>query len=918
MKHVHLTFYILMLFLSMSLAGCRHDRPMRIGVSQCSDDDWRRKMNEEILREAMFHDNIEVEIRSADDSNERQIADLKYFVDNGFDIIVAAPNEAEALTPIIKEIYDSGIPVVLFDRDIHGDSYTAYQGADNAEIGRYAAIKALSYVGKGGKVLEITGLEGSTPAEERKRGFDMRAAADGLDIVARADGKWNYEEAVTKVDSLLDIYPDADLIYAHNDRMAVAARAAADGRGLRDIKIIGIDAAPNIGIKAVADSVIDATFVYPTEGYQLIRTATAILNGEPFERTTLFRNPIMVDAANAAILLRQDEALRGETEKINVLSGKIDDFWKRHSLQTAILYGAFVILILLAVVIFLLMRSYWSHRRHRIEVERRNSELAGQKEEISRLYRQLQDATQSKLTFFTNVSHDLRTPLTLIADPVAQLAEAQNLTGGQHTLMQLAHKNVKILMRLINQILDIRKFDNGQLKLRLVNANFGALLAEWTGAFSNAARKRHIDLSLDISTSEEMTTAVDVDKMERVVFNLISNAFKFTPENGTISISAAPADNNNIIIKVADTGCGISSSEINRVFDRFFKTDNVNPEGSGIGLALTKVFVEMHSGSISVDSTEGRGTVFTVVLPVTHVDESADTSQASVRTAEEDIVELAAPDTDIAEVRPDAEVVLVIDDNPDICTLVKCLLADKYTVIQANSGADGIRKASKHIPDLIICDIMMPGIDGFETCRRIKDEVVTSHIPVLLLTACSQDVERTEGYRCGADGYMSKPFDSQMLVARCEALLKNRRHILESAGLGKPEGPARHPASTPAVSPVGNKDIDDEFYNRFMAVVEAEIGNAEITVEDFADRLGMSRVQMYRKIKAITNYSPTEILRNVRLKRAAVLLKTTGDNVSEICYKVGFATPSYFTKCYREYFGESPSDTQARTSKAKD
>ncbi len=917
MKRFYPIIYILIVSLAMSFSGCRHDRPMRIGVSQCSDDDWRRKMNEEILREAMFHDNIDVEIRSADDSNERQIADLRYFVDNGFDIIVAAPNEAEALTPIIKEIYDSGIPVVLFDRDIHGDSYTAYQGADNAEIGRYAAIKALSYVGAGGKVLEITGLEGSTPAEERKRGFDTRAAADGLDIIARADGKWNYEEALAKVDSLLRIHPDADLIYAHNDRMAIAARDAADKHGLGDIKIIGIDAAPNIGIKAVADSVIDATFVYPTEGYQLIRTATAILNGKPYERTTLFRNPIMVDAANAAILLRQDEALRGETEKINVLSGKIDDFWKRHSLQTAILYGAFVILVLLAVVIFLLMRSYWSNRRHRIEVERRNSELAGQKEEISRLYQQLQDATQSKLTFFTNVSHDLRTPLTLIADPVAQLAAAPNLTGGQHTLMQLAHKNVKILMRLINQILDIRKFDNGQLKLKLVNANIGALLAEWTGAFSNAARKRHIDLSLDIATSGDMTTAVDVDKMERVVFNLISNAFKFTPENGKISISAAHSGG-NIIIKVSDTGCGIASSEISRVFDRFFKTDNVNPEGSGIGLALTKVFVEMHSGSITVDSAEGRGTEFTVVLPVTRVEEDAADIRPAAAHAEEDIAELVSLDADNTEVRPDAEVVLVIDDNPDICTLVKSLLSDKYTVIQANSGADGIRKASKYIPDLIICDVMMPGIDGFETCRRIKDEVVTSHIPVLLLTACSQDVERTEGYRCGADGYMSKPFDSQMLVVRCEALMKNRRNILESAGRGKPDGVSRPAAPSTSVSAVSNKDIDDEFYTRFMAVVEAEIGNAEITVEDFADRLGLSRVQMYRKIKALTNYSPTEILRNVRLKRASVLLKTTSDTVSEICYKVGFATPSYFTKCYREYFGESPSDTQARTSKAKD
>jgi len=879
---------------------------MRIGVSQCSDDDWRRKMNEEILREAMFHDNVEVEIRSAGDSNDKQIADLRYFVDNDFDIIVAAPNEAEALTPIIKEIYESGMPVVLFDRDIHGDSYTAFQGADNAEIGRYAVNKALAYVGKGGKVLEITGLGGSTPAEERKRGFDTQAEADGLEILARADGKWNYEDAATKVDSLLAIYPDVDLIYAHNDRMAIAAKETARKHGRGHIKVIGIDAAPNIGIQAVADSIIDATFVYPTQGYQVIRTAAAILAKQPFDRIKIFRNPIMVDTTNANVLLRQDEALREETNKINVLSGKIDNYWKQHSLQTAILYGAVVILILLAVVIFLLMRSYWSHRRHRIEVERRNTELADRNDEISRLYQQLQDATQSKLTFFTNVSHDLRTPLTLIADPVAQLAQSPDLTPGQHTLMQLANKNVKILMRLVNQILDIRKFDNGQLKLKLANVNFGSLLADWGAAFANAAKKRHINFKVDADTSQSMVTAIDVDKMERVVFNLISNAFKFTPENGTITVDAR-RDGKNIVVKVTDNGCGISDADIKQVFDRFFKTDNVNPQGSGIGLALTKVFIEMHSGSITVESKEGAGTEFTVIIPVAQVEDEPETKPTADPCA--DAIELITLDVDEEEAKTDGDVVLVIDDNPDICTFVKSILIDKYTVIRAASGAEGIRKASKYIPDLIICDVMMPGLDGFETCRRLKGEVVTSHIPVLLLTACSLDAQRTEGYECGADGYMSKPFDSKMLLARCESLIKNRKLVNEAV---RPDSP--RPDATPrAAAP--KHDIDDEFYARFMSVVEAKMANSELTAEDMADALGMSRVQMYRKIKALTNYSPTELLRNIRLKRAAILLKTTEATISEVCYSVGFSSPSYFTKCYKEYFGEAPSDTRSRTSK---
>lgn len=905
MKHLNIALLFTLACLTIILSGCKHERTMRIGISQCSDDDWRRKMNEEIYREVMFHDNIEVEIRSANDNNEKQIADLRYFLDNDFDIIVAAPNEANALTPIIKEIYESGIPIVLFDRGINGDTYTAFQGADNVEIGYYAARKAASYIKEGGKILEITGLEGSSPAEERTKGFDKQAQLDGLEILAHADGKWNYEDAEPKVDSLLDIYPDVDLIFAQNDRMAIAAKDVARRHGRGDIKVIGIDAAPTIGIPAVADSIIDASFVYPTEGYQLIRTAVAILEEEPYERVTIFGNPIMVDTTNAGILLRQDEALRAETEKINVLSTKIDSYWKQHSLQTAILYGAIAILILLAVIIFLLLRTYWTHKRHRIEVERRNDELANQKEEISLLYQQLQDATQSKLTFFTNVSHDLRTPLTLIADPVAQLSEANNLTPSQHTLMQLANKNVKILMRLINQILDIRKFDNGQLKLRLANINLGSYVHEWAIAFANAAKKRHIKFNIDVDTSDEMVTAVDADKMERVIFNLVSNAFKFTPENGSIAISAK-REGSNIIIKVSDTGCGIPSDEITRVFDRFFKTDNVNPQGSGIGLALSKVFVEMHSGRISVESAERTGTTFTIVLPITHTD--SDTAATPYTDPEKDTTELMALEADEATASPDADVVLVIDDNTDICTLVKSVLADKYTVIQANSGAEGIRKASKYIPNLILCDVMMPGMDGFETCRRIKSEVVTSHIPVLLLTACSEDAQRIEGYECGADGYMSKPFSSKVLLARCESLIKNRKLLLDSA----PSADTAKPASRTTAP---KHDIDDEFYLRFVDVVEANMSNSELTVEDIADKLGLSRVQMYRKIKALTNYSPTEMLRNIRLKRASTLLKTTDTSVSEVCYTVGFSSPSYFTKCYKEYFNESPSDTQHRTSK---
>ncbi len=915
-----LHYIILKCVALLLLASCAHEKTYRIGVSQCSDDDWRQKMNEEMLREVMFHDNVEIEIRSADDDSRRQIADIEYFAENGFDIIIAAPNEAGSLTPVIKKVYESGLPIIVFDRTINGDTYTAFQGADNVEIGRLAAQLANSMTAGRCRAIEIYGLDGSTPAEERQRGFDSEAERLGIEILGAGYGNWNSDDGASAADSLLRLYPEANLIFAHNDRMAIAASEVAKKLGRRDrITIIGVDAAPTIGIKAVSDSVIDATFLYPTEGHRIIRTALDVLEGREVERNVKLPTPAAVDTPHAEMLLLLDKAMRAETEKVVELKARLDSYWKQHSMQTAVLYGAIIIVVLLAGVVFLILRRFWDNNRHRREIERRNEEiernnreLASQRDELNDLYVKLQDATVSKLTFFTNVSHDLRTPLTLIADPVEQLAEAKNLTSQQHTLMQLAKKNVKILIRLVNQILDIRKSDNGHLRLNLSSVDMADAVAEWSEAFRNAARKRCIRFAIDISRPADYVTTVDVEKIERVFFNMLSNAFKFTPENGSINI-AMRSDGGNIVLTVSDTGYGMSADEMKQVFDRFFHTDRINPNGSGIGLALTKAFVEMHSGSIAVESEQGKGTVFTVTLPVNKTEAPAADLQPSVEVSQSDVAELENVADDGAEVSPDSPTVLVIDDNPDICVLVKTVLGEKYTVVSARSGAAGIRLASKYIPDLIICDVMMPGMDGYETCRRLKGEVATSHIPVLQLTACSRDDQRTEAYESGADGYLSKPFDSRMLLARCESLIRNRRLICQS---DSSTVAIRSDASSDSRQHGQPSEIDSRFYRRFVEIVEGNISDSSLSVEEIADRIGMSRVQMYRKIKAITNYSPVELIRNIRLAKASRMLKTTETTVSEVAYAVGFSTPGYFTKCYKERYGESPTDTQSRTSKS--
>ncbi len=937
MKRTNLiAVYVLSILLLVVSSGCREQKTYRIGISQCSQDDWRTKMNDEVMRETMLHEDVEVEIRSADDDNATQIADIRYFADNGFDIIIAAPNEAEAITPVIKEVYDKGIPVIVFDRDVTGDSYTARIGTDNEGIGRAAGRYALQMLARSTdspRAIEIYGLQGSSPAAGRHEGFASEFTRGGGTIVATGYGDWNQSDAEHMADSLLTAHPDVDLIYAHNDRMAIGASIVARRKGLRGIKTIGIDAAPEIGIKAVADSVIDATFLYPTEGHRLVKTALAILKGEPYQKETILPVSSAVDLSNADILLLQNQSLLQETAKMKELKMRIDDYWSKHSAQTSLFYALIAILVLVFFSLFLILRAYWQRKRHQQTLMEQNRLLEERSREQKRLAEnqkelnnQLQEAIQSKLAFYTNVSHDLRTPLTLIAEPVAQLSAATNLTPRQANLVRLADKNLKVLGRLINQILDFRKFENGKLALNLTEVDFSKAVAEWLDSFTEVARRRDIKLTLDAPVNEGgIHLAIDAEKMERIIFNLIANAIKYTPDNGSIRVSYT-CDGRHLTLRVADTGIGISSDDLGNIFDRFFMVDEVRPHGSGIGLSLVKAFVELHQGTITADSEVGKGSVFTVTIPVRHVSE---TSEVPAKLISQDDInaELARVDTSVPTSGQGADSdtpagdaerprLLVIDDNADIRDLVVDILGDEYEIHQAADGREGLAKAARLVPDIIICDIMMPVMDGLECCRKIKEEISTSHIPVVMLTACSLDQQRVEGYESGADGYIAKPFSGELLKARCRSLLQNRKRI-KDLWLG-PAASIPAPASTrqksdaapqpPALPAVGNADPDNEFYSRFLRIFQEEISNPTLSIEQIASRMGLGHSQFYRKIKALTNYTPVELMRQLRLKQARHLLTTTSRSISEIAYEVGFSSPAYFTKCYRTAFGETPSE----------
>ncbi len=906
---------LIAIFALVSASSCGREKKYKIAVSQCSEDDWRKKMNDEINREVMLHDDVEVEILSADDSSKKQIEDIRYFVDNDFDILIVSPNEAAALTPIIEEVYRKGMPVIIFDRNINSNTYTARIGADDVTLGKSAAHYAFHILDKTPKAIEIYGLPGSTPADDRHKGFVEEFVGNGGTLLATAPANWKQEDAMPLVDSLLRVYPEVDLIFAHNDRMAIGASKVAEKLGKRNIKIIGIDAAPEIGIQAVSDGVIDATFLYPTEGHRLIQTALHILKDEPYQRDIILPLASAVDNTNADILLVQNETLNAETDKMRVLKSKINEYWDKHSSQTSLFYACLVILILLSGVLFLLLRTFWMNKHHQEDLLVQNRLLEEERDKQKELNVKLEEATQSKLVFFTNVSHDLRTPLTLISEPVSQLVDAPNLTPQQHTLMKIANKNVRILNRLINQILDFRKYENGKLNLNLTEVDFRKVVDDWMDSFREIARKRDIKFTLQPPSGDApLLMAIDVEKVERVFFNLVSNAFKYTRDNGTITVSYA-LENNNLVLKVADTGEGISQRDLGNIFDRFYEVDRIHPKGSGIGLSVAKAFIELHGGTITVESELKKGSVFIVTLPVKHVAAAADNVSKSIEAAAVES-ELDTIETEMT-FREDKPLVLVIDDNRDIRQMVSELLSADYNILTAANGGEGIKKAAKYVPDLIISDVMMPGMDGLECCRMLKEETSTSHIPVLLLTACSMDEQRAQGYDSGADGYLSKPFSAQVLKSRIASLISNRKRIKELWQAPAPKNSKSQKNTSEVKKEVTKQtDIESAFYSKFFEVFEAEMGNPDVSVDSIAAALGLERTQFYRKIKALTNYSPVELMRNLRLKKARSLVTSTDKSISEIGYEVGFSTPAYFTKCYRDAYGETPTETRQKITTA--
>ena len=871
--------WLYVVFLTLVFSACSDNNVKKyvIGVSQCSEDIWRDKLNNELVMSTYQHDNVTLKFASANDNDRLQKQQIEQFIKEGVNLLIVSPNQIHTISSVIDKAYDAGIPVILFDRKTDSRKYTAFIGADNYEAGHEIGYFIGQQLEGKGNIAEICGLQASSPAIERNRGFmDALKSYPNVKVVARGYGDWIKESGVTAMDSILVQSKESfQYVFAQNDRMALGALQSIKKHKVKGIKIVGIDAlpVPGGGMENVRDGNLEASYIYPTRGDSVMQLALNILEKKPYKRDNYLKGAL-VTKANANVLLMQNEEMNKQTARLNALHGKVDTYLVQYNHQKMYIVLFSIILLLLIGIMVYIYRTILMKRR--IEEE----------------------ANKAKLQFFTNISHELRTPLTLIADPVNYIIHDDNLNSQQRSMLQIVQRNVLVLTQLVSEILDFRKVQNGKMELRLSDFNLAESMKQWIKLFSASAQKKHITISMD--APDTIMLRADQDKIERICYNLLSNALKYTSEGGEISLMAKE-EGGRVMISVADNGCGISSDELPYIFDRFYQAKNAG-RGTGIGLAIVKAFTELHHGEVSATSIEGKGSTFTIHIPVRQKGEVTNQPTEKIEqlvepsSAEEVPNQARHIDELIQPYQTDKPEVLIIDDNIDIRTYLRSVLSEKYNVSEAADGKAGLELARKIVPDIVLSDIMMPVMDGLAFCQQLKTDKAISHIPVILLTARSLDEQRAEGYEHGADAYLSKPFSLRLLLSRIDNLIESRKKLNQTWSKGVED------------DEIGNisNEIDKSFLKQLRKIIQENLANSDLSVEQIGDEIGLSRVQLYRKVKALTGYSPVEIVRKARLTRARHLLQTTERTVSEVAYAVGFSTPSYFSKCYKDEFGENP------------
>ena len=898
--------FILSLF-SCSDTNSNRQQKIRIGFSQCTiGDDWRKTMNEEMLREISFYPDYDIEltIKDAQDDSDRQIQDIKALVLSGIDILIVSPNEAEPLTEIVKQVYDQGIPVIIIDRKINSLKFNAYIGANNNTIGREAGQFAAELLKGKGKILEITGLSGSTPSIERSNGFhDVIKKHPGIKVHT-VEGQWHRAVAQSITDTLFYRLVDIDLIFAHNDRMAYGAYLSAKKHLMKPF-IIGVDglntSTPDGGIKMVLNAQINGTLLYSTGGDKAIQLALDILSGQPYERYN-YLNTVRIDHTNARILKLQGDQINEQQAKIDLQRermGEMGFLINRQRIFLILTVSTVILLVMLAgsVVYFLIQKN----RTNKIldaknkTIEQQNRKISQKSDELGRMLKIAEEATEMKLRFFTNISHEFRTVLSLISLPVNDLISSLD-NGAIKDKLFIVQKSAERLLRLSDEILDFRKLEKYKYQLNSRNADIAMYIAEIVEVFQPKALEKKLVLTSDIPP--HMEADFDPGVMEKVLFNLISNAIKYTPEGGEILVSVlleAP----KVIISVKDTGIGIPDQQIAYIFDPFYRVSNHDATGGhtadheesgvGMGLALCKELIQLHGGNLSVRSKVEQGSVFFITLPQFQPQsivkpENPDNDQ-ELSHLQEDLISVDKKKT-----------ILIVEDNSELLSVLANMVNKYYSVLTAANGKVGLEIAEKNLPDLIVTDIFMPVMDGIDLCNHIKRNPHTFHIPVIMLTAIDSQESTIKSFDIGADDYMTKPINETILISRIKNLIASReklKNAFEKSLIG---------------FEVHNKDKEEQnFINESVKIIYEKISDESFHLDELAQLMNVSRSSLYRKIKDITGLKAVDFMKKVRLQYAAKLLLNKDLTISEIAWLSGFSDVKYFSKCFSKEFGHNPS-----------
>lgn len=727
------TLLLLPLMLLLLITGCtsRASYKYKIGVSQCVGGRWRDKVNNEMLSAQHLYDtDVKVCITNADNNTERQRQQIDSLIDAGVDLLVISPNEYKPLSPCVERAKKCGIPVILFDRKTSSNDYTAYIGGDNVEAGRaigtYAArlCRDSIHVGRRPVVLEITGQLVMSPDRERYQGFSsVMKKHPELDF-QHIKTNWSLEDSYAATKKWLQAGKPLDVVFCQSDLASFGAYKAAKELGKeKSIYFLGIDALPGEGIDAIQQGKLAASYIYPTHGEEIIALALRILEHKPYQRTNIIKS-VVVTPQNVDEIAINANAMMRQNEYLITIQNKLEDYLGLYHVQRNLLFVSLVVALILLVAVLLVWRAIVFTRR----ANHRMKELG---EEQNR--------------FYTNASHQLRTPLTLINGPLQRLSESKTLSESDHELLDIVRRNAEQLLHLVTNVLQFQK---------------------------------------------------ETQKM----------------------------------------------------------------------------------------------------IQDTEPDDAHAISCRSVQDGQHDIV--------VRDQSDELATVLIVDDNDDMRRYLRTLLLDRYYVLEASDGQSGWKLARESVPDLVISDVMMPVMDGLTFCAKLKADPLTSHIPVILLTARSTEQQQAEGLSQGADAYLTKPFSAEVLLAHIASLLANRQKLKEIFAAEKQQTTESHEQEEKLSTP------DKMFMDTLRQAILKNMSNTKLKMDDLGADMGISRVQLYRKVKAMTGMSPVELLKEMRLQRAMKLLKATDKTVAEVAYEVGFGTPGYFSSCFKKQYGKYPTDVK--------